>query len=200
MAKNPRPTREEYRFIYDQLLKSGGDVKSVLAEYALLYEAGRLIFPYRADERLIEDAKKQLEAAREVLEEHIRTRVNPVMINAQTQHFSQMTKIAKYLLTYNEKHDDAPETEEWLMTDNEWIPTNDLVGYFKDNLESVKDEFGIFAFQDCFWPHIEAEHPELSVDQFRALLSDNPLKIVDTLKVLALRGTFKGSCPVCKDW
>jgi hypothetical protein len=200
MAKNPRPTREEYRFIYDQLLKSGGDVKSVLAEYALLYEAGRLIFPYRADERLIEDAKRQLEAAREVLEEHIRTRVNPTIINAQTQHFAQMTKIAKYLLTYNEKHDDAPETEEWLMTDNEWIPTDNLVGYFRNNLESARDEFGVFAYQECFLAHLRAENPELTLEQFKALVKDNPLKVIDSLKILAVRGTFKSICPVCKDW
>ena len=46
MSKNPKPTAEELKWVYDLILRDYDDT-DILAEYASLYENGNLMFPYR---------------------------------------------------------------------------------------------------------------------------------------------------------
>ena len=43
--------------------------------------------------------------------------------------------------------------------------------------------------------HFEAEYGD-----FYELLRQSPGKLVNAIRVLAQRKTFKGTCPVCEEW
>ncbi len=56
-------------------------------------------------------------------------------------------------------------------------------------------------FRDYFVPHLKSELPEeLKTELFYIVVEKQPYLLIETLRLLAARKTFKGTCPVCKDW
>ena len=45
---------------------------------------------------------------------------------------------------------------------------------------------------------VKAEYPELSSKDYSAIWADHPYEIIDTLRLLVERGTFRSTCPICK--
>jgi hypothetical protein len=212
MSKNPRPTSEEYRFIYDQLLKNGGDIQSVLSEYAYLFSLGQLVFPYRTDARLIKEAAKQLEAAGQVLEEHIKKRVDPVISQRRQEHFEHLADIANSLLSgglkdISEGYDPDNHSTIYVILDH--YPDTDVAQQFtlkglierlQDNLALTRQKFGDWDVMDCFQSHLKAESSDVESKGIEVHVGKNPLELIATLRILSSRKVFKGICPVCKDW
>ena len=77
----------------------------------------------------------------------------------------------------------------------------DLSGRLEENLLTVYRDYTDWFYKNCFIPHLFAEWSEdVQTKMSRALLYDEPYLLIETLRLLAERKTFKGSCPVCKDW
>lgn len=54
----------------------------------------------------------------------------------------------------------------------------------------------------CFLPHLEAELPDdVKAEGFWVgIIEEKPYELIHTLRVLAAKGIFKGTCPVCEGW
>lgn len=88
MSKNPKPTTEELRFVYE-LLVSGYEEADVLAEYSRLLEAGTLNFPCRTDKRFVRERKRELLTAEQVLKERIKS-TDPLVVERKREHFNKL--------------------------------------------------------------------------------------------------------------
>jgi len=67
------------------------------------------------------------------------------------------------------------------------------------NIQSVLSQFSPWDLT-CLIYHLKAESPEIESKGFADVVRENPYELIDTLRVLAHRRTFKGTCPVCEDW
>jgi hypothetical protein len=191
MGKHRDPDSEELELIFKGFAEGKDDdaVLDDIEEY--------LTVPRK--KRFIKQRRLHYEVAKRVLGDYLRHKVDPVTAEARTKHFARLNEITRYLLTQRFEGENE-EPVEILVMENPSATAEDMIYVFDYNLEQAIYEFGVFTLDNCFWPHIMAEFPELHLEQFETLLKDNSLKVIDTLKVLALRGTFKGTCPICKDW
>lgn len=70
----------------------------------------------------------------------------------------------------------------------------------KENVVLAEHKYERWFFHDCFLPHLESELPEeLKTKGFFDVVKEQPYELIETLRVLAARGIFKGTCQVCKD-
>ena len=71
----------------------------------------------------------------------------------------------------------------------------------KKNIVSTEHKYERWFFHDCFLPHLESELPEeLKTKGFFDIVKEQPYELIEILRVLAARGIFKGTCPVCEDY
>lgn len=212
MSKKSRPTTEELRFVYDLILK-GYDDADILAEYAHLLDMGQLMFPVRTDKRFIRECRKELEAATEVTREHLKKKVDPFIVKRREEHFSNLAGIAKVFLN----NLDSVSSPRWTTNRSrqvkyvipnkkaasryDEITEEQLTGCLNSNIASAIDKHGDWFFRACFVPHLKSELPEeLKTELFYNVVEKHPYKLIETLRILTARKTFKGTCPVCKDW
>ncbi|MFC1912598.1 hypothetical protein ACFLX7_00125 [Chloroflexota bacterium] len=82
------------------------------------------------------------------------------------------------------------------------IDRDDLSKQLEDNLISTFDKYQDWFIKTCFNPHLEAELPEevRAEGLWDGVIYEKPYELIDTLRILIARKTFKGTCPVCKDW
>jgi len=81
------------------------------------------------------------------------------------------------------------------------LTEDDLSGKFEQNIISAYHDYTEWFFKNCFLPHLYAEwSEELKNKGFYIIAEEQPYQLIETLRLLAERKTFKGSCPVCKDW
>jgi hypothetical protein len=60
--------------------------------------------------------------------------------------------------------------------------------------------FGQWEFDNIFVPHISAEESIRSLGGWDEAIKAEPYEVVELLRVLSRRGTYRGKCPVCMDW
>jgi hypothetical protein len=163
---------------------------------------------------MIKEAIRQLEAAGQVLEEHIKKRVDPVISQRRQEHFSRLTDIADSLLSGRLKDiqeildpgdKDASHPKYAVFTEYdvdvlEEYSLMELIDRLGHNLDGACYKFGKWDVMDFFMSHIKAENAELESKGILAAIRDNPLGLIETLRILSSRGTFKGNCPVCENW
>jgi len=78
---------------------------------------------------------------------------------------------------------------------------DDLSYQLEQNLESVLDEYKQWFYAQCFLPHLESELPEkMQGKDYSKLINEQPFQLIEILRILSARKTFKGTCPVCRDW
>ncbi|HEY87145.1 MAG TPA: hypothetical protein G4O06_03855 [Dehalococcoidia bacterium] len=71
----------------------------------------------------------------------------------------------------------------------------------KENIVLAEHKYERWFFYDCFVQHLTTELPEeLKGKGFFDIVNEQPYELIDVLRVLATRKTFKGECQVCKDW
>lgn len=208
MSRNPKPTVEELRCVYDLILRSYEDA-DILAEYAQLYENGNLMFPYRTDKRFVRERRKELEAASEVLQEHVKKKIDPIVVKRRGEHFAQLASVAKSLLANDLESVLEKQTEtlvDYTVTSQDGLfytlDKDDLSNQLDDNLQSTFDKYKDWFIKYCFIPHLEAELPEeiKAEGLWDGVINEKPYELIYTLRLLAERRTFKDTCPVCKDW
>ena len=71
------------------------------------------------------------------------------------------------------------------------------------NIEKAYDRHRNYDLFDYFLIHLTSSipgFPNPDKADLHKLADASPLKLIDNLKMLALKKDFKGKCPVCKDW
>ncbi|MFC1918610.1 hypothetical protein ACFLWW_01365 [Chloroflexota bacterium] len=206
MSKNPKPTTEELRCVYDLILR-GYDDADILAEYASLYENSNLMFPYRTDKRFVRERRKELAAAEDVLKEHVKRQVDPIIFKKREEHFNHLAEIANYLLIGDLEKllpdrttDEISGTYTIYNDEEEEISSRELSLRLDRNIENAIHHYGPSDFLDNFLLHLQAECPEIKPGKWDEVVRYNPYILVDAIRILSQRKTFKGTCPVCKDW
>lgn len=212
MSRNPKPTAEELKFVY-QMILNGYDDSDILAEYARLYDDGQLMFPYRTDRRFIRQCRKELDAASAVLQEHLNKQVDPTMVKHREEHFAELADISKFLLANGLESVSCPgwsanrsRQVKYLLPNANAVAQYDeitkeqLASRLNSNIADITKDKDWF-FRHCFVPHLKSELPEeLSTKLFFKVVEEQPYELIEILRMLAARRTFKGTCPVCKDW
>jgi hypothetical protein len=80
------------------------------------------------------------------------------------------------------------------------IPQEELGSVLEKNFSAACIRFSEDEVHGSFIPHVEAEFPEIVSDGFTDYLECKPLKLIETLKLLIRRKTFKGTCHIWIDW
>jgi hypothetical protein len=81
------------------------------------------------------------------------------------------------------------------------VTEEQLSTQLEQNIEYTIHDHTEWFFYECFVPHLAMEFSEeMKTKGFWGMVKEQPYKLIETLRVLAARKTFKGTCPVCKDW
>lgn len=200
MSKNPKPTAEELRYVYDLILKGYEDT-DILAEYGELYDKGRLMFPYRTDKRFVRECRKELAAAEEVLKNRLKKQVDPLITEQRKQHNIELAEIASSFLEGNLAeipYDAADEDQEYELDIGKNLTRKELIERLSDNVFRACDKYERYRVMDWLAVHLESEY--LSGNDLFAFIKARPVEFISIIRTLAARKTFKGTCEVCKDW
>lgn len=80
------------------------------------------------------------------------------------------------------------------------ITKEQLASHLNSNMAAILKDSDWF-FRDCFMPHLKSELPkELTTKPFFKIVEEQPYELIEILRVLAARKTFKGTCPTCRAW
>lgn len=209
MGKQSKPTPEELKFVYELILK-GYSNREIMEEYTHLYEIGQLKFPLRGDQRFIKDRRKELEAASEVLQQHVKKKVDPIISKRREEHFDRIADVATLLLANDlDSVTENPTREDqfgifkytiWHGGSGLGITHEQLSQLLDQNIESVSDQPNDAYDLDCLLSHLKDECPQIKSKGFGNFVKENPYKLIEALRIFIRRKTFKGTCPVCKDW
>jgi len=141
------------------------------------------------------------------------TQIDPAIVKHREDHFADLANIAKGLLTNGLSNVSLPG---WTTNRSSHVKylilnLNSDSGYdeiTKEQLESqlnnnmaaiLKDKDWFFRY--CFTPHLKSELPEeLKAESFFKIIEEQPYQLIESLRILAERKTFSGTCPVCEGW
>jgi len=78
--------------------------------------------------------------------------------------------------------------------------TKEQLSYLlKYNIQFAIGQDMPWFFYDCFVPHLLSELPEEMRNKwFWTIVEEHPYQLIEALRVLVARKTFKGTCPVCQ--
>ena len=198
MSKNPKPTAEELRFVYEMIAK-GYDDNAILHEYCRELKSGQLMFPLREDKRFIRERRMEFEAASDVLKRDLK---REVYRDPKEEHFARMAEIAASLLK-NGLDTVARDSQGGLSMGRGMgviMIYDELTEALEGNFKSACFEFSEYDVNTSFISHLEAEVPDIKTQGLREYLEGHPYEMIETLRLLCRRKTFKGTCRVCKDW
>ncbi len=146
---------------------------------------------------------------------HQRDKTDPLIIKARERHFADLADAISYLL-HNNVHrvwlregtnqTNQPEYEIYEGFDSPGYPIarKQLSSMLDTNIEMLRSQKGESILYEQLVPHLNAEIPEIVTDieprGFLNTIRNNPYELIDYLRILESRKTFKGTCPVCEDW
>ena len=203
MSKNPKPTTEELEFIYD-LIQNGFDDESIINEYLRRENNLTITFPIRTDKRFIKERRKELTAARRVLQEHVKKKIDPITTKRKEEHFNHLAEISGKIWTLNMNIAPGDESDEYDYLIGEYnsaqkVTTEELCSMLTKNFEQAYDQYGLYDVE-CFETHLLVEFHGTKAKGLSIYIKEKPCELIETLMLLTQRKTFKGTCPVCKDW
>lgn len=125
------------------------------------------------------------------------------------EHFTQLTDIASLLLEDDvgkvltiATEADTPERIYQIVSGDSGfteLTHSQLVGTIEGNIDYyVCQRYSTWHMWDCFAAHLAAEYPDSK--DFNDFLNKQTSALINALRTMAARKTFKGTCPVCKDW
>lgn len=136
-----------------------------------------------------------------------------VIVKQTAMHFADLAGIAKSLLanglgsvscpgwTTNQ-----PRQVKYLLpsvtaaSGYDELTKEQLASHLNSNVAAITKE-NDWLFRRCFIPHLKSELPEeLSTKPFFKVVEERPYELIEILRMLAARKTFKGTCPVCEGW
>lgn len=157
-----------------------------------------------------------------VVQQPVHKEVDPSIVIQRREHFAELTDITNLLLSndvdrvmkggtvniISTSGEKGTRYVEYYFTDgtNFESPPYDLTkeqlsDQLKRNIEFPIHKYTEWVFYKCFLPHLISELPEeLKTEGFYTIVQEQPYQLIETLRLLAARKTFKGTCPVCEDW
>jgi len=156
-----------------------------------------------------------LRAARYLVEtgtdQPVSPQVDHAIVRQRAEHDAKLVGVAERLLDNDLQRvmkwvNRKGQTEYHLFDESEEhiiarLTDDDLTGRLEENLLAVYRDYTEWFYENCFIPHLFAEWSEdVKTKMSKALLYEHPYELIETLRLLAERKTFKGTCPVCKDW
>jgi hypothetical protein len=205
MGKQPSPSPEELEFIFGCFARG-------LADTEVLDEMQGTEFPLR-NPRFIRDRRKEFNATKRVLQAQLQKEEDPIISKRKEEHFLHLAKIAEELsagnlntVTTSLKQGDNLGEPEYAIQDGGWdsppypITKEQLSSILRRNIEVVCYQYTERVFYEHFLPHLHAEIPDIESKAFWDIAQEKPYELIKTLILLSQRKTFKGTCPVCKDW
>jgi len=197
VGKQPGASPEELEFIFECFLRrlSDGEVLEEMQDHP---------FPLRSV-RFIRDRRREFNAARKVLEIQVQKEFDPIIVKRKEEHFEHLADIADKLLARNLdkviQKTSPPRGDQFDMFEYFWKG----IGITREHLSDILGEH-VDAFFDAndvdfeyFLSHLKAEYPEIESKGLDRVVKENPYELIETLRILARRKTFKGTCPVCED-
>jgi hypothetical protein len=157
------------------------------------------------DERTIRRWRKAL------LEQQKEMKLEPIVLSRMEEHFEHLADIVWAVLSNPYNLDGVKENPSrgtpfdifkytlWESGSGQGITHGQLSSMLGENIDRVDYVFAEFDFY-CLILHLRAESPEIEAKGFYTVATENPYELIDTLRILARRKTFKGTCPVCQDW
>jgi hypothetical protein len=184
MSTNPGPAFEELLFIYD-LISKGADDSLILAEYNRLKDENELKFPLRTEIDFIKDRRKEFSAAESVIKGNFYTQPAPVSDNNKSGHFEHLMEIISVLL------EDIPLEADPDKARDSNLLTNEL----EENLFNAGVIYGEWEVNYDLIDHLQTENPDFQ--NIKSFINKNPSEYIRSLRTIARRGTFMGSCRGC---
>ena len=118
------------------------------------------------------------------------------------EHFADLTNLANFLLVgdLDWGMEGVANTSESKSGDNDELTKEQLSFRLQYNIQFAIGPGEPWFFYDCFVPHLLIELPEEMRNKwFWTIVEEQPYRLINTLRILAARKTFKGTCPVCED-
>ena len=204
MGKGQSPTADELKFVYD-LLAQGYSDTDIIGKYEELNRHGKLeTLQLRQDVRFIRQRRKEFEAARTVLEGHIRKSESPLIMDAKREHFHHLAEIAQALLP-QQNASVVPDTDGgpfeyhlWEQGTGQGMTRKELGDMLWSAIDTINERYSMDDF-NYLLSHLEAEYPDFQFESLHNIVKNHPYELIQTLTILAQRKLFKGTCPVCKD-
>jgi hypothetical protein len=204
VGKKAEPTVEELEFIYERLPK--------LSDQEVLEEMQDTEFPRRSL-GFIKRRRREFNTAKRVLQLQLEKEVNPTIVKRREEHFIELADIVKSLLANGLESVSCPawtanrsgEVKYLLPNANadsgyDELTKEQLTSHLNSNMATILKEKDWF-FRYCFIPHLKSELPgELKTKLFYQIIEEQPYELIEILRLLAARKTFKGTCPVCENW
>jgi excisionase family DNA binding protein len=146
----------------------------------------------------------------EILQKRTHKEVSPVIAKRMEQHFDHLADITKALLSGNldnvtvksTKTGDQFDIFEYILWEGgagQSITRKQLSDMLERNIESLSEQPDGAYDLTCFISHLAAEYPDVISKGLDSTVEENPYELIDILRLLVKRKTFKGTCPVCKD-
>ena len=209
MGKQAGASSEELQFIFN-CFKRG------LSDKDVLDEMDGQDYPIR-NVRFIRNRRRHWEAAQKVLNTSSHKIFSPAITEELRSHYLYLAEIAHALLENNLEFMTAVITDndsnksielKYMCISNgqhsEKVGTlvtfDDVRTRLTKNLKAAYDKFGFLVVENYFLPHLQAELPHVKANDIEKIIQQKPAKLVETLKLLSLRKTFKGKCPICNEW
>ncbi len=110
------------------------------------------------------------------------------------EHQVQLADIVDMLLA------DIPDSVIHESNDIVELSKDNIVGILEYNSDSICSKYTDWFFYSCFFIHIVNDFPkDKRARNYWEFVHQQPYQIIEVLRMLAERKTFKGTCPVCKD-
>jgi len=201
VGKKAEPSVGELEFIYSRLGKlSDAEVLAEMQEDTT--------FPLRTT-GFIKRRRREFDAAKRVLREHIEREADPIVAKNREEHFEFLAKLAGALLGYSV--DDVHDLSKYDASSGRH-PLGSLTGDVSEMEEPLVNQeiwsnwvlrwevYDVWDFE-CLDSHLKAEYPEVVAEGgLEGILYGDPYRLADILRIVVRRKTFKGTCPVCESW
>lgn len=130
------------------------------------------------------------------------------------EHFEQLALVAKTLLdndlssvskildiNHNLEQGIYILTKENRIGNYDYLTQKQLSEIIMDNITLAEHKYETWFFYKCFLTHLTSEDvKDLKGKGFFDVVKEQPYRLIEVLRIIAARKTFKGTCPVCKDW
>ena len=194
VGKKAEPTAEELEFIYSLVSK--------MSDQAILGEMQDTTFPLRS-QGFITRRRREFNAAKKVLQVQLQKEIDPIIVQNKKEHFEHLAEIAILLLDGGlDKISNIQIAGQYEILEERYtaktLTSDQLIAALEENLSHAYQKYVDWQVDGQLFAHIEAEYPDLK--NVWTYIDEHPFEYIEILRTLAQRKTFKGTCPVCKDY
>jgi hypothetical protein len=127
----------------------------------------------------------------------------PIYAKRVEEHFDHLAEIIRFLLAQDvDKISDTEIADQYEIIEEDYTTKafthHQLIGTLEGNIDLACQKYSPWEVFLCLLPHISAEYSDFK--DIYGYIKNKPLEYINILRTLAQRKTFRGTCPVCKEW